>query len=163
NFYYPGGNACPNDPRPTTTHPASYVCFGRTITNYDPQTLFYATYTSADGACAICLQGQSGNITGDIFATKPDVTFPPSLTQTGGLINVGGGALAAGRGFIESWNLKVAGNTGSYQGTGASIVIPGETHTTTDPSTVSTLVTPDTTTPSTVQVTTVGTGIQLNQ
>jgi Flp pilus assembly protein TadG len=160
-FYYPA-TGC-NDPRPTIGRPTSYVCFGRTITNYDPETLFYSTFASADGTCAICLQGQSGNITGDIFATKPDVAFPPSLTQTGGLINVGGGALAAGRGFIESWNLKVAGNTGSYQGTGASIVIPGQTHTTTDPSTVSTLVTPDTTTPSTVEVTTVGTGIQLKQ
>ena len=158
-FYYPG-TGC-NDPRPTTTHPTSYVCFGRTITNYDPQTLFYATYASADGACAICLQGQSGNLTGDIFATKPDLPFPPSLTQTGGLISIGGGALAAGRGFIESWNLRIGGNTGTYQGTGASIVIPGDTHTTTDAST--TIIIPGSTGAATTQATTLGTTLDLSQ
>jgi hypothetical protein len=134
-FYWPTSPPTANCsiPRPDTTRPASYTCFGRLISNYDAETLFYATYASADGACAICLQGNSGNLTGDIFATQPNLPFPPSLTQTGGLITVGGGALAAGQGFIESWNLKIAGNTGSYRGTGASIVIPGATHTTTDP------------------------------
>jgi hypothetical protein len=159
-FYYPASGC--TDPRPTTTRPQSYVCFGRTITNYDPETLFYASYASADGNCAICLQGQSGNLTGDIFATKPDV-FPPGPTQVGGLVKINGGALAAGQGFIESWNLLIAGNTGSYSGTGASIVIPGQTHTTTDPNTTTTVVIPGTTIAGTVQVTTSGTDINLNE
>jgi Flp pilus assembly protein TadG len=159
-FYWPA-TGC-NDPRPTTGRPQSYVCFGRTITNYDPETLFYATYASADGNCAVCLQGQSGDLTGDIFAPKPDV-FPPGPTQTGGLVSVGGGALAAGQGFIESWNLKIAGNTGSYSGTGASIVIPGQTHTTTDPDTTTTVVIPGTTIAGTVLVTTSATTLALDE
>jgi hypothetical protein len=160
-FYFPG-TGC-NIQRPTTTRPTSYMCFSRPITNYDPVTLFYATYPSTDGACAICLQGSSGNLTGDIFATQPNLPFPPSLTQTGGLITVGGGALAAGQGFIESWNLRIAGNTGSYRGTGASIVIPGETHTTTDPSTTQTIIIPGSPGATTTVATTVGTDIDLSQ
>jgi Flp pilus assembly protein TadG len=160
-FYYPSG--C-TDPRPTNTRPSTYRCFGRTInaTNYDPFTLFYATYTSQDGVCAICLQGQTGNLTGDIFATKPDI-FPPSLTQIGGLVSISGGGLSAGQGFIESWNLTLQGNTGTYQGTGTSIVIPGATHTTTDPSTVQTIIQPGTTDPGTTVATTIGTDIGLGQ
>jgi hypothetical protein len=160
-FYYPADSDC-QDPRPTTVRPLSYRCFGRTITNYDPETLFYATYASADGNCAICLQGQDGNLTGDIFAPKPDV-FPPLTGQIGGLVTVNGGSLTAGQGFIESWNLKIGGNTGSYSGTGASIVIPGQTHTTTDPDSVTTVVTPDQTIPGSVAVTTNGTTIHLDQ
>jgi Flp pilus assembly protein TadG len=156
-FYWP--SAC--GPRPTARS-SSFSCFGRTISGYDSMTVLYATYASADGNCAVCLQGQNGTMVGDIFATKPDI-FPPILTQTGGIVKVAGGALSAGRGFIESWNLQISGNTGTYQGTGFPIVITGTTHTTTDPGTVSTLVTPDTTTPSTVEVTTVGTGITLTQ
>ena len=81
-FYWPSG--C-NDPRPTTTRPSSYVCFGRTIMNYDPETLLYSTNTSSGGACAICLQGQDGNMTGDIFAPKPDAstcTWQPAQIGT---------------------------------------------------------------------------------
>jgi hypothetical protein len=162
-FYWPSSPPTANCsiPRPTTNRPASYTCFGRTISNYDAQTLFYATYPSTDGACAICLQGQSDNLTGDIFATQPDLPFPPSLTQTGGLITIAGGALAAGQGFIESWNLKIGGNTGSYRGTGASIVIPGATHTTTDPSTTITI--PGSTGASTTVATTLGTTLDLSE
>jgi hypothetical protein len=87
----------------------------------------------------------------------------PGPTQLGGLVKINGGSLSAGTGFIESWNLQIAGNTGSYRGTGTSLVIPGQTHTTTDPSSTITTVAPDTTSPSTVEVTTIGTGIQLNQ
>jgi hypothetical protein len=162
-FYWPSSPPTANCsiPRPTTNRPASYTCFGRTISNYDAETLFYATYPSTDGACAICLQGQSDNLTGDIFATQPNLPFPPSLTQTGGLITIAGGALAAGQGFIESWNLKIGGNTGSYRGTGASIVIPGATHTTTDPSTTITI--PGSTGASTTVATTLGTTLDLSE
>lgn len=162
-FYWPTSPPTANCsiPRPITTRPASYMCFGRTISNYDAETLFYATYPSADGACAVCLQGQSGDLTGDIFATKPDLPFPPSLTQTGGLITVAGGALGAGQGFIESWNLSISGNTGSYKGTGASIVVPGDTHTTTDPST--TIIIPSSTGAATTVGTTIGTNLDLSQ
>jgi Flp pilus assembly protein TadG len=161
-FYWPSSGC--NDPRPTTTRPTSYVCFGRTITNYDPETVFYSTNASTAGACAICLQGGNGSITGDVFAPKPDVFPPiPGPTQTGGLVKVSGGGLSAGQGFIESWNLSISGNTGTYQGTGASLVIPGETHTTTDPNTTTTVVIPGTTIAGTVQVTTSGTDINLNE
>jgi len=160
-FYWPSG--C-DDPRPTTTRPASYVCFGRTISNYDPETLFYSTNSSSDGSCAICLQGQNGNITGDIFAPKPDAFPPvPTLTQTGGLVKVSGGGLSAGQGFIESWNLSLSGNTGTYSGTGASIVIPGATHVTTDAGTTQTIIQPGTTDPGTTIATTIGTDIGLGE
>jgi hypothetical protein len=132
-FYWP--SAC--GPRPTT-RPTSYTCFGRTITGYDPLTLLYATnQTNNAGQCpknAICLDGNSGSYTGDIFAPKPDAFPPtPTLTQNGGTVFIAGGAVSAGRGFIESWNLIIQGNTGSYTGNGPGIVIPGATHTTTDP------------------------------
>ena len=160
-FYWPSG--C-DDPRPTTTRPLSYVCFSRTIMNYDPETLLYSTNTSSGGACAICLQGQAGNMTGDIFAPKPDAFPPdPTLTQTGGLVKVSGGGLSAGQGFIESWNLSLSGNTGTYAGTGTSIVIPGATHTTTDPGTVSISVMTGTTVAGSVQVTTSGTTVGLGE
>jgi len=132
------------------------------VSGYDPYTLMYATYASADGNCAVCLQGQNGNLTGDIFATKPDV-FPPNLTQTGGIIKVSGGALSAGQGFLESWNLSITGNTGTYKGTGASLVIPGQTHTTIDPDTTTINVFTGTTYPDSVQVTTSGTDINLHE
>ena len=74
-----------------------------------------------------------------------------------------GGALASGSGFIESWNLSIAGNTGSYSGTGTSIVIPGATHTTTDPGTVSISVMTGTTVAGSVQVTTSGTTVGLGE
>jgi Flp pilus assembly protein TadG len=130
------------------------------VSGYDPYTLMYATYASADGNCAVCLQGQAGDLTGDIFATKPDV-FPPTLTQTGGIIKVSGGALSAGQGFLESWNLSITGNTGTYKGTGASLVIPGQTHTTTDPST--TIINPGSTGAATTVGTTIGTNLDLNE
>jgi Putative Flp pilus-assembly TadE/G-like len=150
------------DTWPTDGRPASYVCtaFGRTLwTNYgyDPQTLYDATNPSADGSCAICLNGTGGDLTGDIFATKPDV-FPPSLTDTGALVAVSGGALSAGKGFIQSWLLMLQGNTGAYRGNGSPIVIRGATHTTTDPSTTIFGQThPGTTVPASTQTLTTGT------
>ena len=99
-----------------------------------------------------------------VFAPKPDAFPPvPTLTQTGGLVKVSGGGLSAGQGFIESWNLQIAGNTGTYSGTGASIVIPGATHTTTDPSTTQTIIVPGTTDPGTTIATTIGTEIGLGE
>ena len=155
-FYWP--SACGARP---TIRSTSYTCLGN-ISGYDSMTLLDSTSESPGGACAVCLSGQGNSLTGDIFAPKPDV-FPPSLTQTGGLVSINGGALSAGNGFFESWLLSIAGNTGSYQGTGASIVIPGQTHTTTDPNTTTTVVIPGTTIAGTVQVTTSGTDINLNQ
>jgi Flp pilus assembly protein TadG len=159
-FYWPTANC--NDVRPTITRYPTYVCFGRTISNYDPETLFYSDFPSTGGSCAICLQGQSGNLTGDIFAIKPDVFPPtPTLTQTGGLVKVAGGALSAGQGFIECWNLQISGNTGNYQGTGAGLVLPGGTHTTTDAST--TIIVPGSTGAATTVGTTLGTTLDLSQ
>jgi hypothetical protein len=161
-FYWPTANC--NDVRPTITRYPTYVCFGRTISNYDPETLFYSDFPSNDAqnSCAICLQGQAGSLTGDIFATKPDVFPPtPTLTQTGGVVKVAGGALSAGQGFIECWNLQISGNTGNYQGTGAGLVLPGGTHTTTDPST--TIINPGSTGAATTVGTTLGTTLALTQ
>jgi hypothetical protein len=154
-FYWP--SACGARP---TTRPDSYTCnaYGRTLwtnSGYDPQTLFYATYPTYNAQCAqsaICLNGQSGDLTGDIFAPNP-TTFPPGPTQRGGTVSIAGGALSAGSGFIESWNLSISGNTGTYSGTGAPIVIPGGTHSTT---VVTTSTTPTTiNTPTTIAGTTV--------
>jgi hypothetical protein len=148
-----------------TTRTMTFTCFGRTISGYDPQTLLYSTYPSVDGTtCAICLSGNGNALTGDIFAPKPD-TFPPTLPPAigGGVVSISGGGLAAGSGFIESWILSLTGNTGSYRGTGASLVIPGETHTTTDPSTTQTIIQPGTTNPGTILVTTIGTDIGLGE
>jgi hypothetical protein len=161
-FYWP--SAC--GPRPTT-RPASFTCFGRTISGYDLQTVLYATNTTYDPAncqnVAICLNGNSNELTGDIFAPKPDV-FPPGLTDTGGTVSIEGGALTAGSGFIESWNLTIKGNTGSYSGTGTPITIPGQTHTTTDAETVITGAThPGTTDPGTTQIITTDTNFDLDE
>jgi len=157
-FYWP--SAC--GPRPTTR--VSFTCFGRTIANYDPFTLLYATNQTTDMAqClnnAVCLNGGNNALTGDIFAPKPNAFPPvPGVSDTGGTVAIEGGALTAGSGFIESWNLSLKGNTGSYTGTGASIVIPGGTHTTTDPDTVTVI----TGSPPSTQTTTVGTDIGLDQ
>jgi hypothetical protein len=119
---------------------------------YDPQTLFYATSQASDrGTCtnnAICLNGNGGDMTGDIFAPKPDVFPPtPTPTQTGATVFVAGGALSAGKGFIESWQLSIQGNTGSYTGNGVPIVIPGPTTTTTIGMTTTTATTINTPTP----------------
>jgi hypothetical protein len=157
-FYYPGSGCA--DPRPTTTRPLTYTCFGRTISNYDPETLLYSSFASSNGNCAICLQGQGGSVTGDIFATKPDPP-PTNQTQTGGIVKVSGGGISAGQGFIECWNLQISGNTGTYQGTGAGLVIPGATHTTTDPST--TIIVPGSTGADTTVGTTIGTNLDLNE
>jgi Flp pilus assembly protein TadG len=162
-FYWP--SACGANTRPTT-RASSYPCPGlnRTITGYDPFTLFFATSPSTTGACAVCLQGQGNSLTGDIFAPMPNAFPPtPTTTQTGGLVQINGGALGSGSGFIESWNLQIAGNTGSYSGTGTSLVIPGATHTTTDPSTTQTIVQTGTTNPGTVVATTIGTDIGLGE
>jgi Putative Flp pilus-assembly TadE/G-like len=161
-FYWPTAGC--SAVRPTTTRYPTYTCFGRTISNYDPETLFYSDFPSNDQqkSCAICLQGQAGNLTGDIFATKPDAFPPiPTLTQTGGVVKVAGGALSAGQGFIECWNLQISGNTGNYQGTGAGLVLPGGTHTTTDAST--TIINPGSTGAATTVGTTLGTTLALTQ
>jgi hypothetical protein len=159
-FYWPTAQ-CGN--RPTDR---SATCLGQS--NYDPFTLLYATSQSNDSSpnnCqnnAICLNGQGNELTGDIFAPKPDVFPPvPGVTQTGGGVAIEGGALTAGSGFIESWNLSLKGNTGNYTGTGTSIVIPGGTHTTTDPATT-TVITGTVIAPST-QTSTVGTTIGLGE
>jgi hypothetical protein len=162
-FYWP--SACGSRP---TTRPTSYTCFGRTITGYDPLTLLYATnQTNNTGQCpknAICLDGNSGSYIGDIFAPKPDAFPPtPTLTQNGGTVFVAGGAVSAGSGFIQSWNLIIQGNTGSYTGNGPGIVIPGATHTTTDPSTTITGATTTTTVPGSTQTQTTGTTLGLDE
>jgi hypothetical protein len=159
-FYWPTAQ-CGNRPTDRST-----TCLGQTA--YDPFTLLYATSQLNDlNSCAnnaICLNGQGNQLTGDIFAPKPDAFPPvPGVNQTGGGVAVEGGALTAGSGFIESWNLSLKGNTGSYTGTGASIVIPGGTHTTTDPSTTQTIIQAGTTNPGTILVTTVGTDIGLGE
>jgi hypothetical protein len=161
-FYWP--SAC--GPRPTT-RPASFTCFSRTISGYDPQTVLYATNTNYDQTTcendAICLNGSNNELTGDGFAPKPD-DFPPGPSETGGTVFIAGGALSAGSGFFESWMLEIQGNTGTYSGTGIPIVIaPGQTHTTTDPSTTQTIIQPGTTNPGTIIVTTVGTDIGLGE
>jgi hypothetical protein len=144
-------------PRPLPTDPRQGCVAG-----YDPYTLLYATFNSANGNCAVCLQGQNGNITGDLFATLPNAFPPtPTQTQTGGIVKVAGGALAAGRGFIECWNLQLSGNTGTYQGTGSGIVIPGATHTTTDPPI--TVIQTGSTGSATTAATTIGTDLNLSQ
>jgi hypothetical protein len=162
-FYWP--SAC--GPRPITR--AATTCFGRSTAGYDPMTLLYATNQTNDtNNCAndaICLDGHNGSFTGDIFAPKPDVVFPPGppVGQTGGTIFVAGGAVSSGSGFFESWNFTIQGNTGSYSGTGTPIVIPGGTHTTTDTSTVQTIIQPGTTDPGTTVATTIGTDIGLGE
>lgn len=157
NFYWP--SSCGTRP---TTRSSSYTCFGRTITGYDRLTLLYSTSTAFDsGNCsknAICLAGGGGVLTGDIFAPKPDVFPPtPALTDTGGGAFVAGGSMSAGSGFIESWTFSIQGNTGSYAGNGPGIVVPGATHTTTDPNTTVTNVFTGTTNPGSTNTTTVGT------
>jgi hypothetical protein len=118
-FYWP--SEC--GPRPTT-RTLSFTCFGRTITGYDPLTVLYSTdETPFPATCvtsAICFNGQGGSLDGDVFAPLPN-TFPPSLEpepQGGGTVWVAGGAASAGSGFIESWQLKIEGNGGTYNGTG---------------------------------------------
>jgi Putative Flp pilus-assembly TadE/G-like len=128
-FYWP--SAC-GARSVTNTRPSTFSCFSRTLwtnSNWDPQALLYATFA---GDCAICLTGNGGDLTGDLFAPNPS-TFPPGPTQNGAFVHIGGGALTAGSGFIEAWNLDIRGNTGSYTGTGVPIIIPGGTVTTTDP------------------------------
>jgi hypothetical protein len=163
-FYWPP--ACGARP---TARATSFTCFGRTISGYDPLTLLYATNQTTDtGTCAnnaICLSGQSGSYTGDIFATKPDVFPPtPTLTQTGGTVFIAGGAVSAGSGFFESWILTIQGNTGSYVGNGPGIVIPGQTHTTTDPNiTITGATHPGTTDPGVTNTFTTGTTLGLDE
>jgi hypothetical protein len=99
--------------------------------------MLYAMSTTRDtGTCAnnaICLHGQNGILNGDVFATKPDVAFPPSLTQTGGTVFLAGGGVQAGSGFFESWSLLIQGNTGSYIGSGPIVGAATSTATTTTP------------------------------
>jgi hypothetical protein len=156
-FYWPTAQC---GARPTNR---SQTCLGQG--SYDPFTLLDATSEVNGANCtdnAICLNGQSNDMTGDMFAAKPDVfPPPPGLAQTGGVIAVEGGGLSAGSGFLESWKLTILGNTGNYQGTGASIVIPGGTQTTTDPST--TIIIPSSTGAATTVATTLGTTLDLSQ
>jgi hypothetical protein len=161
NFYWP--SAC--GARPTTR--ASFTCFAQTISNYDPFTLLYATSPAYNsGTCAsnaICLNGQNGNVTGDIFAPFPQV-FPPGPTDSGAGVFIAGGALAAGKGFIEGWRLSVQGNTGNYAGNGPGIVIPGATHTTTDPDqTITGQTHPGTTVAGSATTVTTGTTVGLDE
>jgi hypothetical protein len=132
-FYWP--SAC--GPRPTTR--TDFTCDGRTISGYDPMTLLYATNTTRDASnCAnnaVCINGHDGVLNGDVFATKPDVAFPPSLTQTGGTVFIAGGAVQTGSGFFESWSLIIQGNTGSYVGNGPTVGGVTNTVTTSTPAT----------------------------
>jgi hypothetical protein len=161
-FYWP--SAC--GPRPTS-RPTTFNCFGRGISNYDPQTLLYATNATYDRTTclnvAICLNGNSNELTGDVFAPKPDA-FPPTPgpAQTGGTVAIEGGALSAGSGFFESWNLSIKGNTGSYSGTGP-FIIPGAIHVTTDPDTVITSTYPGTTIPGSTNTITTDTNFDLDE
>jgi hypothetical protein len=163
-FYWP--SECGDRP---TTRPSSFTCDGRTITGYDPLTVLYATSTTRDtGTCtnnAVCLDGQSGTLNGDIFATKPDVAFPPSLTQTGGTVFMAGGAVSAGTGFVESWGLIIQGNAATYLGLASLVGGTTSTVTTTTPASTttsttsgppSTVVTPGLTTTVTTPGTTTG-------
>jgi hypothetical protein len=161
-FYWP--SACGARP---TSRPASFTCFGRTISGYDPQTLLYATNATNDATnCqndAVCLNGNTNELTGDVFAPKPDA-FPPTpgATQTGGTVAIEGGALSAGSGFFESWNLSIKGNTGSYAGTGP-FIIPGAIHVTTDPDVTITNIRTGTTNPGSTQTNTTGTNFDLDE
>jgi hypothetical protein len=129
-FYWP--SAC--GPRPTTRS-LSFTCFGRTITGYDPLTVLYSTnetpFPTSCVTSAICFNGQGGSLDGDVFAPLPN-TFPPSLgppPQGGGTVWVAGGAASAGNGFIESWQLTIQGNGGTYNGTGPVLggtIVPGQ-------------------------------------
>jgi hypothetical protein len=170
-FYWP--SAC--GPRPTT-RPSSFTCDDRTITGYDPLTVLYATNTTRDtGTCtnnAICLNGQNGVINGDVFATKPDVAFPPSLTQTGGTVFLAGGAVSAGTGFFSSWTMVIQGNSASYAGSGplvggavstSTTTTPGSTTTTTTPGSTTTVVTPGSTSMVTTPGATTGASWGLNE
>jgi len=116
-FYWP--SACGARP---TTRPASFTCFGRTITAYEPQAMFYSTNPTHDnGTCAnnaICINGQSTRLDGDMFAVLPGTFPPPVPTTTGGTIFMAGGDASAGSGFLEAWWITFQGNNGSYTGTG---------------------------------------------
>ena len=121
---------------------------------------------------AVCINGHNGVINGDVFATKPDVAFPPSLTQTGGTVFIAGGAVSAGSGFFESWSLLIQGNTGSYVGSGPLVgaelstvttTTPGSTTTTTTPGSTTTVVVPGSTTMVTTPGTTTGASWGLNE
>jgi hypothetical protein len=120
-FYWP--SAC-GATRPTT-RPASFSCFSRTITGYDPQTMLYATNpTHDDSNCnndAICVNGNGTTLNGDVFAMSPGTFPPPNPTTTGGTIFMAGGNATAGSGFLQSWWLTVQGNNGTYTGTGPSV------------------------------------------
>jgi hypothetical protein len=116
-FYWP--SACGARP---TTRPASFTCFSRTITAYEPQVMFYSTNSTHDnGNCtnnAICINGQSTRLDGDMFAVLPGTFPPPVPTTTGGTIFMAGGDSSAGSGFLEAWWITFQGNNGSYNGTG---------------------------------------------
>jgi hypothetical protein len=119
-FYWP--SACGSRP---TSRPTSFTCFSRTISGYDPQTLLYATNTTHDdNNCsndAICADGSSLTLDGDVFAMSPSTFPPPNPTTTGGTIYMAGGSASAGSGFLQSWWLTFQGNNGSYTGTGFGI------------------------------------------
>jgi hypothetical protein len=116
-FYWP--SAC--GARPTTIR-TGYTCFGRAIA--DPLVVLYSTNSTPQSftnpSCttsAICIHGADGSLEGDVFAPLPN-TFPPTVNQGGGTVYMAGGGAAAGRGFVESWQLVIEGNSGTYQGNG---------------------------------------------
>jgi hypothetical protein len=90
------------------------------------QTLFYAS--GDDAACAalgtkpFTVQGQTNTINGDVFAPF-------------GAVNIQGGGVAGGQGFLEAQTLSLAGNFASYLGTGPLQGATITTVTTTDPDT----------------------------
>jgi hypothetical protein len=119
------------------------------------QTLFYASGDDATCGKSFSIQGQTNTIRGDVFAPL-------------GAINIQGGGVAGGDGFLEAQTLSLAGNFASYLGTGPLQGATITTVTTTDPDTTVTNTTvtggstntnfttdPDTTTPGATHTTTV--------
>jgi hypothetical protein len=110
------------------------------------QTLFYAS--GDDAACAalgakpFTIQGQTNTINGDVFAPF-------------GAINIQGGGVAGGQGFLEAQTMSLAGNFATYLGTGPLEGATIQVVTTTDPDTT---VTNTTTDPDTTQTDTTVSG-----
>jgi hypothetical protein len=86
------------------------------------QTLFYASGDDATCGNSFSIQGQTNTISGDVFAPL-------------GAINIQGGGVSGGDGFLEAQTLSLAGNFASYLGTGPLEGATITTVTTTDPDT----------------------------
>jgi hypothetical protein len=115
-----------------------------------PQTLLYASGTdSACGGAAISIQGGGATITGDIFAPN-------------GQVNLQGGGVSAGTGFIESQTIKITGNSANFQGNGP-VVSGTSTTTSTTVSTRMGTTDPGTTITTTIPGATTGTTIGLGE